>query len=184
MEFFLVNHPLDGLRLALSLEPPGRIILAGQSLAGASLLYQDVVAAPVGGGPRTARWGKSAVTLLDPQSGPYADLLDQLRQRPGETRVVLLYGRLESDLPPLGPGDTVRCCWEIRDCLSPTTAASLDWLGQRMAGTQVRNDGFCLYARRPLDPDLWASRRHQLEEILAAHPVCDQIELPALEVRS
>lgn len=183
MEFFLVNHSLDGLRLALSLEPPGRVILAGQSLAATSLLYQDTVAASVGGGPRTARWGKSTVTLLDPQGGPYADLLDQLRQRPGETRVVLLYGRLESDLPPLGAGDTVRCCWEIRDSLGAATAASLDWLGQRMAGTQARNDGFCLYARRPLDPDQWAPRREQLGELLADHPVCDQIELPALEVR-
>ena len=179
----MVNHSLDGLRLALSLEPPGRIILAGQSLAGASLLYQDVVSAPAGGGPRTARWGQSAVTLLDPYSGPYADLLDQLRQRPGSTRVVLLYGRLEADLPPLDPEDSLRCCWEIRDCVSPANAASLDWLGQRMAGSQARHDGFCLYARRPLDPELWASRREQLGEILAAHPVCQTIELPELEVR-
>lgn len=184
MEFFVVNHPLDGLRLALSLEPPERIILAGQSLAGAALLYQETVSAPVGGGPRTARWGKSAVTLLDPHSGPYADLLDQLRQRPGDTRVVLLYGRLESDLPPLGAGDSLRCCWEIRDAMGPATAASLDWLGERMSGTQVRNDGFCLYARRPLDPELWEARRQQLGELLAGQPVCDQIELPALEVRS
>ena len=183
MEFFVVNHPLDGLRLALSLEPPGRIILAGQSLTGASLLLQDVVSAPAAGGARSARWGKSVVTLLDPDQGPYADLLDHMRQRPGDTRAVLLYGRLQSDLPPLGQGDRLRCCWEIRDSLDPTTAASLDWLGQRMVGTEAHNDGFCLYARRPLDADQWASRRQQLGEILAAHPICDQIELPALEVR-
>lgn len=182
MEFFVVNHSLDGLRLALSLEPPGRVLLVGQSLSGASLLYQDGLTTPVGGNLRTARWGTSTVTLLEPQGGPYADLLDHLRQRPGPTRAVLLYSRLESDLPPLEPEDKVRCCWEIRDALSSTTAASLEWLGQRVAATEARNDGFCLYARRPLDPALWDARRHQLEQVLAAYPLSTPIELPALEV--
>jgi hypothetical protein len=181
MEFFVVNHPLDGLRLALALDPPSRILLAGQSLTGASLLMQETVSCPAAGA-RTARWGSSQVTLLDPQGGPYADLLDHLRQRPGTTRAVLLYSRLEQDLPPLGAEDSLRCCWEVRDLLGPTTAASLDWLGRRVAGSQARNDGFCLYARRPLNDEAWQARRQQLAEMLADYPLCDQVELPALEV--
>lgn len=177
MELFVVKHSLDGLRLALSLEPPSQVLLVGQSLAGAALLSQQGVVR--NSGPASARWGETLVSVLEPLQGPYADLLDELRQRPGPIRVVLLYQRLREDLPPLDKGDRVRCFWEIRD--DPENLA-LDWLGRQVESANCTLDELCLYSRRPLEAPLWEQQRTSLLHALGQPSLSEPLELPALEV--
>ncbi len=179
-DFLVIQHPLDGVTLALRenatllLVSPG-----GASLSrllglkrGAPALEELVRGTAVQ--PAPGRWEEhSFAAMLAEEDGPLgqAEVLDRGRRALksfARASVVISYARTERDLPPLAPGDTLRCFWEVRDLLTDHHAAQLRHLAERLRHDHFDPPPLQLYLRHGQDALRLEERYQALREFAPA----------------
>lgn len=174
MHFFLVKHPLDGLRLALQLGRLEHLTVIGLPLSSLGLNSPGSAGHSLSG-----RRGEVEVRCLDAAAGPHADLLAYSR-RDDDSRqgVVLLYQRLLQDLPPLQPGDQLDCFWEVEDVLRAADLECFEELRQQLTPHPQMFEGLSLYARQAGRNEQWRPRAQELEALLQSMLKPQTYELP------
>ncbi|MEM1060675.1 MAG: hypothetical protein AAGK14_15800 [Verrucomicrobiota bacterium] len=172
LHVFVTNHPIDGVKVALRQPSSGipsekRLILVTGGGVNTALSFGYVLPAEYTGLGGLMRYPAKAlavevedgphaaqVVFPSPASGhldDYAELLDRLRDDFSDwpqVSVIIEYGRVHADLPPLAKEDTLTCCWEARDLLTEPVAAALEYVGDRVEEDGASFRGLQLYTRQ------------------------------------